>query len=576
MNAKATGIALGVACAALCGAANLWENPGFETWNEKDNLPSETKWRWGFPKKRAQAFEIYGRTKKEKHSGDYALHLKDIDSGKENQNLAFIIAGNEAKRMSGKILRFSAWVKQIKASAPKLVGISLSYMAGGKWQSIGANIDSTGPTEWQELKTKVKLPENTTLIFASLQCANGWGGTAEAFFDDILLTTDTPDGKTSASSVKKNLPAKKKVPPKAENKPGVDTPAMAAYRKSYRDQAPVSNDAGIRPEIRNGTWYVNGKPEYYLGVWLYNRTNIDWSNWANPLKIQHIAYTTPPGAKVFEHMGFNSSQISAAHTLPGIALNGLPLPKDFQKKEAHIGEFFTGFKDIPLVMDFAFGYHHEIAKLNPQKRKDLDQRNGKWHEFIPLCPEHPEGDRYYHDYFVGGTKAAMKYKSNVFLYELFNESSYNCQCRFNARDFANRMQKKYGTIAKANKVWGTIFDDFNEVADQTSFAQYKKLWPDWCKFSADRYAEILTKYKKLIRTIDKRPNVYFTEQAAGCPPGHLGMDYRKIADALDALAIEGGWQYGFASDFQARNEMEAVVATGGSKHYFRSFRDFCG
>ena len=46
------------------------------------------------------------------------------------------------------------------------------------------------------------------------------------------------------------------------------------------------------------------------------------------------------------------------------------------------------------------------------------------------------------------------------------------------------------------------------------------------------------------------------------------MDYRLVADALDVLTVEGGWQYGFKPEFNAKDAMEAVVATGGSKHYF--------
>ena len=154
------------------------------------------------------------------------------------------------------------------------------------------------------------------------------------------------------------------------------------------------------------------------------------------------------------------------------------------------------------------------------------------------------------------------------IYELFNESSYDCRCRFNVAEFARRMEKKYGTIQNANRIWETVFDSFREIANITDFQQYKKLWPDWCKFSAQRYAEILTKYSDLIRSVDKRENVYYTEQAWGVPPAHTGMDYRLIADALDVLAIEGGWRYGFASNLAARNEMETVVVSGGSSHWF--------
>ena len=94
------------------------------------------------------------------------------------------------------------------------------------------------------------------------------------------------------------------------------------------------------------------------------------------------------------------------------------------------------------------------------------------------------------------------------------------------------------------------------------------MWYDWCAFTARRYAAILRKGQETIRRADRRRNVYFTEQAHGTPPAHPGMDYRLVADAVDVLTIEGGWQYGFKTAFKAKDAMEAVVATGGSKHYF--------
>ena len=715
-------ILTGGLASVLCGTEqNLYTNPGFETWNEKDNLPS-IAWRWSLPKNRQQAFECFERTDKEKHSGRYSLHLRDSDTGPVNHTVGFIIGGREAeeRKLGGKILHFSAWVKQVSASHAGVVGIGL-YVVGEnrKVYSSSATVDSSGPTSWGQLQTKLKLPENPSLIFASFWCANGFGNSGEAYFDDVLLSvsssgkgrpaaepprpvTNVPQDEVSAGSswisfhpaprswryhlwggfqfkdspsttrdlhLKMNAPTHRwggisigtnlldrhytlaalpekqlsiyfqlsrnlrvqvglsgrnkimvqngvkmkngnyryqipliSLPRKgksntvseislqfadslaageltisnlsiqsAQKAPAPKfavSPEVEIYRKECEQPEVVTQDRFLRPEIKNGTWYFQGKPEYYLGPWIYNQKTTDWNKNANPLNIDHIGYRKGPCKEVFDFMGFNSAQISAAHTLPGIALYGLPVPADFRTTERAIADYFKGFQEIPMVLDFAFGFHEALRRDNPQKHKELDQRNGAWHAFIPFCPEHPEGNRYYQDYFLGGVRAALKNHSNVFVYELFNESSYNCQCRFNAREFAERMKKRYGTIQKANRVWDTVFDDFEEVAQVTNFQQYRKLWPDWCKFSAARYAEILRKYKTLIRKVDKRPNVYFTEQAAGKPPAHTGMDYRRIAEELDTLAIEGGWLYGYASNLTARNEMEAVVVSGGSSHWF--------
>lgn len=707
-----------VSAVSLC-QGNIWENPGFETWNEAKNVPSKNVWRWGFPGKglNQKAFEVFERSDKEKHGGTYSLHLKDNDKGKMNQALKYVIGTKEAQKYAGQVLHFSAWVKQVAASRAQSVGISLYVVAGGKSYSTAAYVDATGTTDWGQLRTKFKLPKDTSLIFASLLCCNGFYNTGEAYFDDIYLSTKEPleplARQPRAIEVKADtriapggrmlslyppppswkvhvwsgfryrdrvgttpelrLSAPDGVKPyggihihtqsldryydigkvskdklhlrfklscnvnlvircmddgkqlgtpggKAENDgrfsysfklsdfqletntfkgisiqfpegvpKGVKldvtdigiysdvattlatvapSPEAEAYRKSYLTDMVFTEDGWKRPEIRNGTWYMDGKPHLFLGMWVGRRRKFGWEINDNPLKIPHVAYNVGPGKLVWNIMEFNSAQISAAHTQPGQAMYGLPLAEDYKQYEADMTDYFNAFADIPMAMDFAFGFKDALAADNPILHKELDQRMGSWHSFIPYCPEHPDGDRYYQCYMLGGTKAALKNKSNIYIYELFNESAYGCQCRYNAVDFAQRMKVKYGTIAAANKVWGTIFSNFDDVARITNFQQYKQLWPDFAKFSAERYGEILKKYANVVRSVDKRKNVYFTEQSSGVPPENIGMDYRIVADSLDALTLEGGWRYGFNSKLTASNDMENVVVTGGSSHWF--------
>ena len=343
------------------------------------------------------------------------------------------------------------------------------------------------------------------------------------------------------------------------------TPREQAYKRSYEEQPPVTDDGNLekRPEIRNGTWYVNGKPEYYLGVWLYNRVR-EWGKGSNPLKIDHIAYTERPGTNNFPQLGFNSSQLSCAHADIGRILHGARPRRDVDEFEREMLEFYRGFGDMPFVVDFAFGYDNIYPK---PVRIALDQRRFDWHNFIPLCPEDPEGDAYYRDFFLGGTKGALRAGANVFLWELFNESAYNCECVYNRRDFVARMLKRHGSLATLNAHWGTAYATTDEIVAVDSFMSNPAAWYDWCVFSAARYNEILAKYRAVIESTDKRERVYFTEQAAGHPPVHRGMDLRG-ADALDALAIEGGWQFGGNTDYQAKSAMEAVVASRGSRHFY--------
>ncbi len=555
--------------APLTLVANMIPCGGFEAWDDATGLPTNAKWRWGFQKGKEKGFAAFERTATERFSGGYSLHIKDDDSGTCNNTVSYSLSGNERKKVAGQRLWFAGRVKQVFASSSDVVGLAINVQDGdGRWIGASIGTGTRGAMDWRLLRVSLHIPPNAKSVQLVLNCAHGFGNRGEAFFDDLVASTDLNDiPKVDLSSPDVLGHADWALPPVTN-----DTPEAAAYRDSYRTQKPQEEDNRVRPEIRNGTWYVNGSPEYYLGVWLYNRTDSDWGKNPDVLGTGHPAYIQPPNKKLFAQLGFNSSQISAAQATPGAAIRGLPLPykdkpwrKDWRDNEKLASEFYPRFGDMPLVLDFAFGYNKSYPKDGENL---LNQYNQHWHAFVPFCPEHPEGDRYYRDYFLGGVRTAMRYGCNVFLYELFNESSYNCQCPWNIRAFVERMKERYRTIATANAVWGTDFVGFDDVASQSGFKRFPGVWRDWCEFSSDRYAAILRKYQGVIRSADHRSRVYFTEQASGTPSQKPGMDYRKIADALDVLAIEGGWRYGSNSVFLARNEMEDVVATSGSKHFF--------
>ena len=544
---------------------NDFENSGFESWNHILNLPSDKKSQWMLPPQEPP-FSIFEQSNKYAHSGNYSLHIKDDDKRNVNQFIAYRPFNNKSEFAWGKIIKFSLWVKQIHSSTVKKVGIGISVRDNnGKNHYAIDKIDSCGETDWLQLKTKLLCPEGAREIRFVINCAGGWGQTAEAYFDDAVITIEKSLAVADNSNSVKSLPSINAAPINHQ----ADTNNYLVEK--YSQNKVYTSDRYNRPIIKNGTFYLNNQPIFFSGPWIYNRKYRDWNSDHKSGTISHPAYNDAPSKEIFEIMGFNSCQISSAWSIPGHALSGWSISPQWQKEEKEIDDFFGGFKDFPLVLDFAFIHAYILKKDNIAKYKELEQRNPYWHQFIPFCPEHPEGDRIYRNYFLTGTQAALMNNANVMVYELFNESSYFCECRYNRHEFAQRMERKYTTIQQANKIWGTIFDDFREVAEQSDFHQYKKLWPDWCKFMSHRYVEILKKYTTLIKTIDKRPNVYFTEQLSG---GNIftqvgaGMDYRLIAKQVDLLAHEGGWKFGKAVNIQATNSMEDVVFETGLRHWF--------
>lgn len=347
----------------------------------------------------------------------------------------------------------------------------------------------------------------------------------------------------------------------------------ASLADLYGGDIHFNDDGRERPAISNGTFRLAGRPVFFMGPWIYNHDVKDWppSN-HDPQGIGHFAYREPPGREVFERMGFNASQLSSAPSLPGQALFGLDVPADWPRREAEKSAFFGRFGDQPMVADFAFGFDRALKAQRPALWREIEQKNPHWHEFIPVCPESPEGVKYYRDYMKGGVASALRGGANVFLWELFNESSYMCQCASNAAAFAREMAAGFGTIDAANRAWGTSYVDFASVAAETDFAKYPRLWPDYAKFMGRRYAEVLRNCADYIRGIDGRRNVHFTEQSSISSiekARNSCMDYRLVADALDVLAHEGGFRYGRGgADIKAANAMEEVVFDSSSGHFF--------
>ena len=528
---------------------NLFEGGSFESWDEAIGLPTATAWRWSLPKDPFTAME---RATNEWRSGAGSLHLRDDSSAQANQTLGHVVAKDELAQLRGKRVEVSAWAKQVAASGPKVVGIGLwGRTEDGKLVSASDWTGTTLPTDWLELRTTLLVPEDVALLLVQLHCAHGWGATGEAFFDDVALRV---------------------LPERDES--GAEPPAspQEAFRASFENQPAVVSDPWPRPTIERGCFWQDGRPDFLLGPWIYPRTHVDWKEGdPDPQGIGHRAYVEAPGRALFESMGFNASQLSSAWALPGQALYGLGLPGDWRESEKRIGAFFPRFEGQPMIVDFAFGFADALRKADPAGARELEQQNAGWHQFLPFCPENPDGLRYYESYLKGGALSALRGGANVLVWELFNEPVYKCMCRGNAARFAERMKARYGTIESANAAWGTVFADFGDVARQTEFRQFPRLWPDYMAFMGERYAEVLAACRRFVEEVDARPNVYFAEQSSTftlTDARGAGMDYRLAARELDVLAYEGGVRFGRGAAKEGVAEAEAAAFASTLEHLF--------
>lgn len=563
--------ALSAATAALAGeaaTANLFPNPSFEEWTDEKTPAGGGTWfavkadEFGKPR-----FTHIGKSDAAAHSGRFSLHMQDEKGGLYDDIYKFTLPAGAVAPFRGNGLKFSAWVKLVGKGAEAEVGIG-AVCKCRESETVRASADfprDVNKTDgFEQLCCYLKIPEDALSLTLTFRCANGFHSMGEAYFDDCELSVipreEVPE---TAAERERRL-----------RKPFVPNQEAIAWAEPWMRPMEFTDDGRARPEIRGGNLVnVDGSFFHPVGVWI-NPVGDDWSEKAVAKHgIDHPAYTMPPGERVFKIVGCNAAQISGApNTLAAASQGYVKDVKAASRRVGSIRDYWRGFGDTWLAVDFAFGHEPAVKAQNKELYERMDQKCRDWHWFVPFCPECEEGKDYYRAYFGTGVKFALDAGLNVGLWELFNESVYGCECEYNKRDFAGRAESRYGSIAAANEVWGTTFADFGELARAADFSRFKGLWNEWCAFLATRYAEVLAKWRDYIRTIDRRPNVYFTEQVAGFNVWNGKMDYRKIAGVLDAITLEGGWGYGGGSDdIKAKDEMEAVVFSGSGHWYVLDF-----
>ncbi|MEK6647567.1 MAG: beta-galactosidase [Candidatus Firestonebacteria bacterium] len=339
-----------------------------------------------------------------------------------------------------------------------------------------------------------------------------------------------------------------------------------------------TKDNFIRPEIKNGTFYIRGVPHFFIGPFHIN-SNADFRGAVTKregygdAKYDNELLTDITAKEI----GFSSLQLSGASPVPVALQYDLPgLTPNILDGILFYPNFLKGLNGMPFVLDFAWipwhpGTPEKVIKVMIEEGKissDILQQNSSWHDFIPLCPEHPKGMEIYKTYWRSGTSITLNNGGNPFIHELFNESQYNCSCPYNRENFAKLMEVRYKTIDKANEIWNTNFSSFEDASKVEKFVKYPGLWVDWAKFMGDRYVEILKTGISTIRDIDKRQNVYFTEQPSMynfITDRGATLDYRKIADLLDVICVEGGVQFGHFEPKKDSSEGELVLNQGQFK-----------
>jgi Beta-galactosidase trimerisation domain/Beta-galactosidase len=320
-------------------------------------------------------------------------------------------------------------------------------------------------------------------------------------------------------------------------------------------------DRFTRPEIKNGTFYVNGQPTFMLGVndgsvnyWEFGPFN------ARPPFAPNDVFTDIMSRKTAAKMGFNSDHVMTYARqvcdpfLDELGLTpkqaNLLLGKLVPVRHSERARLRSRIAGLPLIVDFSHLYHYTLKNRPERIRKagfpsDLQHDGG----YMPYVPELPIGRRIYNTYFKGGAEYWLdRGNSNPWIYELFNEVQwYHSKHPLNKKRFAEWLKRKYGTIAALRKVWGNETPaDFASVAALSPWSG-RAMKADWMIFLGDRFVEIFKEGKAAIQSVDpRRKNVYFDIEisVASLWYEQNGIDYFKLMKVADLFGTEGGMPFG--------------------------------
>lgn len=344
----------------------------------------------------------------------------------------------------------------------------------------------------------------------------------------------------------------------------------AALNNSFADGSEKNDDIEeqkfkARPEVKNGTFYLNSSPKFLIGPWLDEM----YGDGNTPIPID--GYKNDPAYnQCFDKEIALSKGFSTAHPPVPLFLNEAPFEKagiklkkywpDSVTQKNYFPAFVKKLGNIPLVVDYALimWLNNRDVTVTPDELYQINNSKG----FIPLCPENPESKEVLRAYWKCGAENLLNNGANPWIYEIFNEPVYNCRCKYNLADFSSRMESRYINIETANKTWGTSFISFKEIASDSRFEKNRALFVDWLKFTEDRFCEILKEGISAIREVDKNRRILFCNQRCITQSlfgDKMGLDEYKTARIMDVVCTEGGISF---------NEDDSVQKNSGDNPFY--------
>ena len=189
--------------------------------------------------------------------------------------------------------------------------------------------------------------------------------------------------------------------------------------------------------------------------------------------------------------------------------------------------------------------------------RDLNSMGGTKKENTVICLESPK----IKDAIVEYVRENIPklHKNPELLYDIMAyELNYICYCDRSQQMFRQWLERKHGTIERANESWGTEYHNFGEVVappvkEQRPLPRTNRgLWYDWARFNQDRFTDHLLWVRDEIHKIDATVPLAAggsSNMLAG-QTGTSGIDEERIVNEVDDVIIHEGGDSTLAVDLQ--------------------------
>ena len=179
--------------------------------------------------------------------------------------------------------------------------------------------------------------------------------------------------------------------------------------------------------------------------------------------------------------------------------------------------------------------------------KDLDSMGSSKMENVVICLESPHIHEAVDEYIrrnIPKLHANPQLLYDILAYELM----YICYCERSQSAFRGYLEKKHGTIANANAIFGSSFGSFNDIVappvknSRPLPGTNRALWYDWARFNMDRFTDYLLWVKSRVRAVDSSVPLAAggsSSMLAG-RTGTTGIDEERIVNEVDDLIIHEG------------------------------------